>query len=233
MRMKIEDMLQERHLTIVFDEAHFLFPLVNRPKSPPDRLDWLRTALVDHGVTVALIMTPQFDRQCLLYEKHLGWNAAQIRGRVHRRQLPIELSTDDLVAVARKMVPQASAAQLDGLVGFTQGSDDYLAGIERLVCRAKFFATRDGRETFTNADLERALREAMPTLQPVDPHPAPTRKKTAGKARALPLQPDCNRLSETLPAPLTRRVLTNATAASGAGHEAGERLQFTGAAASE
>jgi hypothetical protein len=121
MRLKIEDMLQEKHLMLIIDEAHFLFPIIARPKSAPGRVDWLRTALIDHGVAVACISTPQFDRQCAHYEKGIGWNAKQIKGRVKlQRLLPSALPVEDLAAVARKMVPAASAAQIDGLVGFAQ-----------------------------------------------------------------------------------------------------------------
>ena len=234
MRMRIEDMLQEKHLMVVIDEAHFLFPIIARPKSAPDRVDWLRTALVDHGVAVACVSTPQFDRQCAHFEKGIGWNAKQIKGRVKlQRLLPSELPVEDLAAVARKMVPAASAAQLEGLVGFAQGSDDYLAGIERLVCRATFFANRDGQQTFTNAHLQRALQEAMLTLQAADPVPTSPQKRPSRKARAMPLKAVCNRISDTPPRPGSRRASLDLSASNEAECGASERLQFTEAAASE
>ena len=71
MQMKIEDALQEGHLLLVLDEAHFCFAQTQRPRSAPARIDWIRTALVDFHVGVALISTPQFDRSCDLYEKQL------------------------------------------------------------------------------------------------------------------------------------------------------------------
>lgn len=145
MRLRIEDMLQCGHLMLVMDEAHFLWPQTARARRAPSRVDWIRTALVDFGVPLALISTPQFDRQCQLYEKQLGWNSRQLKGRValHTR-LPTTLSEDDLKAIASHLLPDADAATILRLVGFAQASDDYVAGIERVIKRARFFAQKHG-----------------------------------------------------------------------------------------
>ena len=226
MRMRIEDMLQEGHLTIVIDEAHYLFPLVARPKSSPERIDWLRTALLDHGVAIALIATPQFDRQCAHFEKCIKWNAKQIKGRVKLQTLlPSELPVEDLEAVARMMAPSADDISINRLVGFAEGSDDYLAGIERLTCRADFFAMRDGRTVANAADIKRALNEALPVAVS---HPAPTPKapKAAPSARAIPLAGRANRFRKSEPS--NRLASMDSPASEDAGFEAGGRLQFTG-----
>jgi len=141
MRLRVEDMLQEVHLMLVIDEAHFLWPQIARARRAPSRVDWVRTALVDYGVPVALISTPQFDRQCEIYEKHIGWNARQIKGRVALHTLlPSILPEADLKAIAKHMLPEADAATLLRLIGFAQASDDYVAGIERILKRVSYFA---------------------------------------------------------------------------------------------
>ena len=234
MRMRVEDMLQEGHLLLVIDEAHFHYGQTVRPRSAPARVNWVRTALLDHKVGVAWISTPQFDRQCALYEKHVQWNAKQMKGRVKlHRLLPNELPAEDLAAVARKMAPTADAASIERLVGFAEGSDDYLAGIERLTDRASFFAARDGRTVATAADIKRALNEAMPTLHvPEVSQPAP-RQTATSSLRAVPLRAEALPAANTLPAPLTRRLSKDSPASSQAGFGASERLQFDGAAAPE
>ncbi len=194
MRMRIEDTLQTGHRTLVISEAHFLWPQISRPRSAPSRIDWLRTALVDKGVGVALVSTPQFYKKCALYEKELDWNAAQLKGRVKlHTALPPELPEEDLRAVARHMVPQADEGMLLRLVGFALISDDYLAGIERLVSRAGFFAAKDGRSAADGQDIAKALDEAMPRLvEPEPPAPESALKRRAAKARAVGLQTRCN-----------------------------------------
>ena len=235
MRPKIEDMLQERHLMVVIDEAHFLFLLVDRPKSAPDRTDWVRTALVDHGVPVVLVSTPQFDRQCDLWQKHIGWNAAQIRGRVKLHEhLPAELPLEDLEAVARKMAPQADELSVMRLVGFAKASDDYLAGIERLVCRADYFAVCAGRQRAGRADIKQALDEALPRLETVAPAPEPPARRKRASARATAPGKRAKGFGKDLPPTLARRAGLDMPADSpAAGSGAGERLQFTEEAASD
>ena len=234
MQMKIEDALQDGHLMLVLDEAHFLFAQTQRPRSAPARLDWIRTALVDFNVSVALISTPQFDRACELYEKTLQWNAKQIKGRVKlHTMLPTELPEADLYAVARKMAPQASAASLLRLVGFAQLSDDYLAGIERLKQRADFFAFRDGRETATGDDIKRALDEAVPRVVAPDPAPPMPGRARKRAARALSAPRASRPALDFSSGAQTRQGLLDSSASQGVEFGASNPLQFTEAAALE
>ena len=234
MQIKIEDALQEGHLVLVLDEAHFCFAQTQRPRSAPSRVDWLRTALVDFNVGVVLISTPQFDRACEMYERQLKWNAKQIKGRVKlQTMLPTELAVEDLTAVARFMAPNADAPSLLRLVGFAQSSDDYLAGIERLVSRAAFFAARESRTEPGRADIKRALDEAVPRLVTVESASLPPAPAPQNGVRATALKPLCKAGATTLSPARPRRISMDSPAARAAGFEASERLQFTDAAASE
>ncbi len=231
MQMKIEDALQEGHLVLVLDEAHFLFAQTQRPRSAPSRLDWIRTALSDFNVGVVLISTPQFDRTCDLYEKQLQWNAAQLRGRVKQQTLlPPELSTPDLLSVARFMAPNADEPSLFRLVGYAQSSDAYLAGIDRLVSRATYYAECDDRVEPTCGDIKRALDNAMPRPQAVEYAPAPAPKKKQSTARATQLHRPCKEAAQPISAAPARRPSMDPQAT---GYGASERLQFTEAAATE
>ena len=71
---QIADVLRRSGLGIVIDEAHFL--LMRRGQGGrPEMLDWIDSALVDHGVPVALVATPQFLRDLGYLERTAGWNA--------------------------------------------------------------------------------------------------------------------------------------------------------------
>ena len=234
MQMKIEDALQEGHLVLVLDEAHFLFAQTQRPRSAPSRLDWIRTALVDFNVGVALISTPQFERSCALYEKTLQWNAKQIRGRVKLHTiLPTELPPEDSTAVARKMAPQASESSLMRLVGFAQASDDYLARIERLTQRADFFAFRDGRAVAGREDIKRALDEASPRALQVTEVPAPPTRPRKKTARVLPSPQPSRPVTNTYQPVATSQASLELSASSEAESGASNRLHFAEAVASD
>ena len=181
-----------------------------------------------------LISTPQFDRACELYERQLRWNAKQVKGRVKLQTLlPVELPEADLVAVARKMAPHADDASILRLVGFAQSSDDYLAGIERLMLRATFFANREGREIAGRADIKRALEEAAPRLEPVADAPAKAATRRLSGTRATRLQGGCKGDADTFPPAPVRLAGLDSPAADATGSGASGRLQSTEAANSD
>jgi hypothetical protein len=179
-KARIEEALRPGHLTLVLDEAHFLWPQSERAqRSAPRRVDWLRTALIDEGVPVVLISTPQyFKRQCDRFRKG-GWNANQIQRRLgHTLALPEALGKADALAMARFYFPHASpteAAQIAYVSALTTG---YLTTMVHLKKRVDFFKSRkvEGSES---VPLERAIDEvcaqhglnldaaAVPNAQPV------------------------------------------------------------------
>jgi hypothetical protein len=160
MRARIEDALQPGHLTVVIDESHFLWPQSERShRSAPKQIDWLRTAIVDSGVPVALICTPQhFETQCERFRKG-GWNANQIQRRVaHTLSLPENLATADILLVTEKYFPKVDKATLKRIAGVALGTIGYLGTIRDLRKRVDFFVSQGGAAT--NADyIARALAE--------------------------------------------------------------------------
>lgn len=160
MRARIQDALQAGHIALVLDEAHFLWPQAERSeRGVPKRMDWVRTALVDFGVPVALISTPQyFARQCDRYRK-AGWNANQVQRRLARTAtLPETVSADDALKVGRSYFPDASNRLLKRTAGVALLSVGRLTMFSHLRKRVDFLASRRSGATQTEL-LEFALSE--------------------------------------------------------------------------
>src|ERR1044071_2531342 len=158
LRQRIEDALQAGQLMIVCDEAHYLWPNLIDKRTLPARINWLMTALVNYGVPVALIATPQFIKSQKAVEDKTRWASGQFTGRIgHYERLPDSLNEKDLFAVTKAMLPEGDAFSLEFLVRYAQGSLKYLAAIESAVRRARFLAKRDGRVAVTRRDVKEAV----------------------------------------------------------------------------
>jgi hypothetical protein len=180
MRVRIEDMLQQGDLVLVIDEAWALWPQLNRVRSAPKRIDWLRLSLVDKGVPVVLVSTPQFHQQCEKYEKSIGWNSRQLKGRVKLHELlPAELSSKDLEAIARHKLPNADSDAIRLLREVSESIEDYVAGIERVVTRANYFAVKGGKYEAGPADILRAVNEIIPDDPETPVQAADSKRKNA------------------------------------------------------
>lgn len=145
-RTRIEDALQSGHLMLVIDESHFLWPQGTRSeRSAPKRVDWLRTAIVDCKVPVALISTPQyFSTQCERFRRGSGWNANQIQRRLTRTlKLPDSLEATDVIAVAKRAFPAASKSTLLSISAVALGSVGYLTSIKHVRQQVDFFSRRE------------------------------------------------------------------------------------------
>jgi hypothetical protein len=161
---RVEDVLQRGDLLVVFDEASFLWPNTNLREAMPERIQWVMTALVNYGVPVAMIATPQFFRTQRLIEQRTCWTAEQFTGRIgHYESLPGSLSEQDLAAVARVLLPEGDKKSIVALVLYAQASGKYLAGIESAVRRARFLARHDGRNAVVFGDIKSAVRSVIPS----------------------------------------------------------------------
>lgn len=204
LRDRIEDTLQRCRLMIVFDEAAYCWPQGNYREALPGRLNWIMTALVNHGVPVALITTPLFMRAQKRIEQKTYWTGEQFTGRIgHYQRLPDSLSAADLAAVARVQLPEGDETTIDLLIAYAASSAKYLAGIECAVSRARFLAKRDSRSKVSRADIRHAIQEAaIPSDNALAAAlaDAPGRRQSArplvserlptrGKPLAAPLQP--------------------------------------------
>jgi len=84
LRARISDVLQTGQLTLAIDEAHYLFPQTNFREALPNRINWMLTELVNAGVAVALVATPQFTISQKIIEKNTHWASEQLMGRISR-----------------------------------------------------------------------------------------------------------------------------------------------------
>ena len=159
-KANVEKALQPGHLALVIDEAHFLFPSSARAqRSAPKRIDWLRTALIDHDVPVAIISTPQyFANQCNRFRQG-GWNSSQIQRRLaHTERLPDKLSLADLQAVIKLHFPQIPKARIFDIAMLATGSLGSVGAIAHLRKRLDFLVGRKGAQSEA-AILDRLIAE--------------------------------------------------------------------------
>lgn len=161
-RMRIEAMLRTQRLLLILDEAQFIWPQSLRPQTPPERVNWLISALLNSGVSVALIASHDFSRLMRNVEQKCPvFGSEQFHGRLrHRAKLPDALGEGDLLKIARAIMPEASEAMTMLLVGHALKSKGRIAAIESAVTRARFFAGQDLRTITTFTDVEAALIEA-------------------------------------------------------------------------
>ena len=164
MQTRIEDMLQRSRLVLILDEGHHLFSAAERVYSRPELVNWINTALYNHHVPVSLVVTPQFAIRMVRVEKQTAWNADQLRRRIKRFcTLPAKPRTQDLEAVAKKLLPAGSKESIQLLVGYALTSKLNLPAIVDAVDMAKIIAQRDGREKIIFEDLNRAIEDYCAT----------------------------------------------------------------------
>ncbi|HTD67255.1 MAG TPA: zonular occludens toxin domain-containing protein [Candidatus Limnocylindria bacterium] len=185
--------MQGGDLMLVFDEAHYLFPQRDIRRAMPERINWLMTALINHGVPVALVTTPQFTQNQRAVEESVRWRSDQLVGRIgHYEKLPDSLTPDDLEMVARFLAPEADDKSIGLLKDYAESSSKYLAGIEAVVRRSRFMALKENRKTISRTDIKRAISESV---IPSDSALAQTlaaadrSRKRGSKTVAMPLHP--------------------------------------------
>jgi hypothetical protein len=163
LRERVARALQGGDLMLVLDEAHYLWPQTNCRDALPQRINWIMTALVNYGVPVALITTPQFLKQQRRIEEKTCWTSEQFTGRLRYIPLPITLSKDDLSAVAHSVLPEASEPMIRALASYADVSCKHLAAIGSAARVARWHATKAGRDTVTAEDVRRAIAESLPS----------------------------------------------------------------------
>src|ERR1051326_1632599 len=122
--------------------------------------------LVNYGVPVALLATPQFEQDKQSLKERAGWNWDQFDRRIGIPvTLPNEISDSDLAAVAKAKLPSGDAKTIRALVAYALWSNSQLAGIDHIVTRAQFQAGKEGRAVEFR-DIEEAIRRRKPVDQP-------------------------------------------------------------------
>jgi len=220
LRARIEEVMHGGDLLLALDEGHYLWPQRNMRKAVPHRINWMLTQLVNMGVPVAIVTTPQFTKSQENLVRHGGWSSEQFIGRIgHYQRLPDLLSEADLEGVARHWLPGACAKSIRVLVTYAQSSEKYLQGIESLARRARFNARKANRETPSLQDVAAALKEgvvpsdnalgaALAGAQP------PSRRTKRNRPAAEPFQTGCTPSARAMQ-PLRPDVILPARATGG------------------
>jgi histone H3/H4 len=202
LRQRIEDALQPGDLAVVFDEAHYLWPNSHYRLARPNRINWIMTALVNHGVPVALVTTPQFIRTQKEVERKSSWTSEQFIGRIgHYERLPDRLSQNDLAKVARALLPEGDRKSIETLIAYAEASAKYLAGIDYAVRRARYLAAKENRNAVSFTDIKLAIQE---NVIPSDSALTQTLRQTIksqtrfGNGAAASMQPGGNAAAERL-----------------------------------
>ena len=159
-RAKIEPTLRTRHMLLILDEAQNIWPKALRPKCTPERAEWLMTALVNAGVSIALIGPPDFSRLMLNVQRNVPiFGMEQFLGRVRlRKTLPDTLGRADLESIARLLLPSADVPTVLLLVGHALTCKSPAATLETTASRVKYFAGMKSRSV-TFEDAEKAIAE--------------------------------------------------------------------------
>ena len=173
MQVKVEEFFRRTKLLLAIDEAHYLWPQHQRSHSNPELIDWVNTALVNHGVPVVLICTDQFAKLKRRVEKQTGWTSEQLEHRVKRYvKLPPLPSREDLELVASKLLAarwrdlsqqwistaeEPSPDLVGAAVGYALTCKLRLPAVADLAAEARLVARDNGRTGVTGRDLKRAL----------------------------------------------------------------------------
>lgn len=155
-RFRLGDLLRRSGLMLVVDEAQ---RLANHRASDgrPPLVEWI-DSLVDEGVSVALCVTPQFARDLRQIEAKKGWALEQFTRRFagNWTQLPDATTTEDLAALAQRLLPGIGATGWQTAAAYAHEFRD-VSGLGDLVRDARQHAATAGRQVANGVDFDRAL----------------------------------------------------------------------------
>jgi len=156
-RYRVQDVITRAGLVVIIDEAHFALP-ERTQRGRPAIVDWINTALCNHGVSVALISTPQFGPRLSEFEHRTTYNADQFKRRFarHWTKLDDKTSEHDLVELTRRVLPQVGERGIDLAVNYAGTFDRDVSALFDLVKDAKRRARIAGRDEATFQDLKNA-----------------------------------------------------------------------------
>lgn len=185
LRERVESVLLTGDILVCLDEAQRLWPEANSRCGFPRRISWIMSMANEH-VPFCLIATPQFFDRQNLSDQIAGWNSAQLVGRISDwKQLPEELEIQDLVAVAKAVLPEADKPTLVALADYADASERYLSAIDAIASRARYDAARAGRSQITSADVRKAMKQSVIPSDSLLKQTLEKFKKTHSKRRPI------------------------------------------------
>lgn len=82
LKAKVECIIQEGRLFLVFDEGHFLIPQEFTASTSPRRLNWVRNEILGYHWPVGMIVTPQaYENSLNRFKKKTGYAVDQFESR--------------------------------------------------------------------------------------------------------------------------------------------------------
>ncbi len=168
LKERIEYVIEHSGLFLVLDEGAFLLPANYSTTTPPARLNWLRSVIIDRGHPFAVLMTPQvFDGAARKFVKKTGYIMDQFLGKMHdTTKLPEELSRQEMIAVARVHLPELGSDYLAVIADAAIMSPNYLHAVESIAKRCRYLARKSGRSRISAGDIETAAGEIMERIEP-------------------------------------------------------------------
>lgn len=174
LRDRIDYVLSNSRLMLVFDESHLIFPVNFSRNTAPARLNWVRRSVMDAGLPCAFCSTPQsYNSAQKRYVKTTGYAIEQFTGRLLKTvELPEELSREDLLAVARIHFPKLAEPYLQYVVEKTVVTErNYVSDLEKIATLARDNAQECGRRLPTLADIKSAIADVLPPITRAAPAP--------------------------------------------------------------
>jgi len=167
LRNAISQVLSASGIMLIFDEAQSLFPLAFTRNTPPARLNYVRSNVLDAGLPAAFISTPQSYRHAQQrFLKATGFAIEQWSERILKTvALPAEVEREDLMGIARIHFPGLSEAHLEMVVDRTHGTErNYVSDISKIARLAYSNAEDDGLSAPKVSHLKAAMADVLPSL---------------------------------------------------------------------
>lgn len=185
MTPKIMACLGRARINLLFvDEGHRLWP--EAAHTYPKRIEFLRDAWEQHGVSVVILATPQYSAALTeAMTENPRWSPGQWIGRVQQFDLPDTMTAVELAAVAGWYAPDAGADVIAQLVREAQASEGLCGMVAKIVERARF-RLAGGHLTLTAIeesarllDRESRLLSLTQKVVPIRRTPTPRRPSVA------------------------------------------------------
>lgn len=195
---KVDYVAQHSGLLIIWDEAHRLIPFRFTENTPPMRMEWVRSHLIDNGNGCVFVMTPQAHRSSFnRFVRKTKYAIEQWTGRIGITvSLPNELEFEDLVEVARIHFPEFDGDYLGLIASKAMQSESYLKAVEDIAKRARYIARTEGHPEVTVECIEKAIRDVFPDKSGTVKALAPAHHRPPPRSRArpisTPIQTPCN-----------------------------------------
>ena len=198
LRAEIEFVLQQFRPLLVFEEASFLYPATFSKNTMPARLNWVRRSVMDRGIPCAFVWTPQTHRDARnRFLKATNFAIEQFDGRILRTvNLPVEISREDLLAIARIHFPGLDERYCEYVVSKAAATErNYCSDVSNIAALARFNAEKAGRAMPNFEDIKTAIADVLPNAAKLPEISAPRKSRSRPES---PLQVVC-KTRETRP----------------------------------